>query len=77
MSGALGDLVVISGGLLYHGTPPSGTVLYPASATTGNPSATALTGAMAADGTGATGAQSTADVRPTASIGKLFQLDTA
>ena len=35
------------------------------------------TGATGADGTGASGAQSTADVRPTASIGKLFQLDTA
>jgi len=28
-------------------------------------------------GTGASGAQSTADVRPTASLGKLYQLDTA
>ncbi|MEW6670236.1 MAG: hypothetical protein AB1427_00950 [Thermodesulfobacteriota bacterium] len=46
-----------------------------ASATTGNPSATALTGAMANSGTGNTGAQSTADVRPAAAVGTLQYLD--
>lgn len=49
--------------------------LYQASAVTGNPTATALTGAMAADGTGNTGAQSTADVRPTAAVGIIVTKD--
>ena len=79
-----GPVMIINGNLISSasGTTPG---LMHSSATTGNPSATALTGSITADGTGATGAdgtgasgaQSTADVRPTASIGKLFQLDTA
>ena len=71
-----GPAVAVVAGYLI--APASGSAsVNQSSATTGNPSATALTGDMVADGTGNTGAQSTADVRPTASIGKLFVLDTA
>jgi len=72
----LGLDVALNAGKL-SGMTAGSSALTIASATTGNPSATALTGEMANAGTGNTGAQSTSDVRPTASIGKLFQLDTA
>ena len=80
------------GSELYIRGAGDGETFTPRTITTGNPSATAVTGnteaagtgatgadgtgATGADGTGATGAQSTADIRPTASVGKLFQLDS-
>jgi len=70
-----GTPVAVVGGKLESSSAGSST-REQASATTGNPTATAVSGSITADGTGASGAQSTADVRPTASIGKLFQLDT-
>ena len=56
-------------------SPDSVGARYKASYTTGNPTVTALTGAMAADGTAASGAQSTADVRPAAALGTLQYLN--
>lgn len=70
--------VVISGGKLYEAPDPGAGTAEQASSTTGNPTATALTGAMAADGTGNTSNSATANTwRPSASVGKLFQMDTA
>lgn len=68
--------VVISGGDLYESPNAGASTAEAASATTGNPTATALSGAMASDGTGATSGSATANTwRPSASVGKLYQLD--
>ncbi len=63
---AIGGILKISGG--SGGADP----LPIATTTTGNPSARAVTGSTAAEGTGNTGAQSTADVRPTAAVGIII-----
>jgi len=70
-----GNPVAISGGYLTSLESAGGNAYDQASATTGNPSTTALSGAMAADGTAASGAQSTADVRPAAALGTLQYLN--
>jgi len=68
------DKIVVSGGFLYSKTSDGGT-LDVVTSTTGNPTATALTGAMTADGTAASGGQSTSDVRPAAAVGTLQYLN--
>ncbi len=76
--GSADSPVVISTGNLYETPDPGASTAEAASATTGNPSATALTGAMASGGTGATSGSATANTwRPSASVGKLYQLDSA
>jgi len=72
---------IISDGEIRNYQNDGATAAYRPSITTGNPSATAVTGSTAADGTavtglagtGATGAQSTADVRPYAAVGIIIQ----
>jgi len=63
-----GPAIAIVAGYLTAPSAGATSISQP-SATTGNPSVTALMGDMAADGTGNTGAQSTVDVRPTAAVG--------
>lgn len=60
---------IISDGEIRNYQNDGAIAAYRPSVTTGNPTATAVTGSTAADGTAATGAQSTADVRPTAAVG--------